>query len=352
VGVKDLNVRKFDFGHVKWVSTAVWALLLSIFLFDLVTPPEDISVCLAYAIPIFLSLYEERPRPLFYASMATALSLAGWLVQPSSNIGALLVATHLSMAIITQWLVAFLVRLQRHRLADMSDRTESQRRFVNVLSHEVGTALTVVAGQASRLTRLSAQISPNDVKQRAEKIRNAARRIELIIDRIRFASSLGDGSIPIERGAVNLNLLLQQLTEQLREETPDRVIDLIQPKEPQIIDGDDTLIRQMFENVITNSIKYSPNYQTISVTITKRDAHVRVLVVDRGSGMSRYDLERIRSPFYRGDNSIGTSGTGIGLYVVDRIVEAHKGHISIDSAPGAGTTVAIDLRQAAESART
>jgi len=241
-----------------------------------------------------------------------------------------------------------MVRLQRQHVAAMLEKAESQRRFVNILSHEVGTALTVIGGQASRLMKFAV---PQDLKLRAEKIRDAARRIELFIDRIRFASSFGDGTIPIERGAVNLHTVLQQLTEQLREENRGRVIELSLYPEPQIVAGDEMLIRQMFENVIMNSLKYSPTDRKISVSITKRDSLARITIVDHGSGMSQYDLSRIRSPFFRGENSKGISGTGIGLYVVEQIVEAHKGRLFIESALGAGTTVVLDLPQSAEVAR-
>jgi signal transduction histidine kinase len=344
---RDPNVKTHNL-IAQPVSIAIWAMLSAIFLFDILTPPENISVCLAYAVPIFLSLYETQPRPMLYASTATVLSLIGGLIQSPAAISRVIVAANLLIAIVLQWLVALLVRLQIQHVTAMLEKAESQRRFVNVLSHEVGTALTVIGGQASRLTKLSV---PEDLKRRAEKIRDAARRVELFIDRIRFASSFGDGTIPIERGAVNLHAVLQQLTEQLREENRGRVIELSLYPEPQIVAGDEMLIRQMFENVIMNSLKYSPTDRKISVSITKRDSLARITIVDHGSGMSQYDLSRIRSPFFRGENSKGISGTGIGLYVVEQIVEAHKGRLFIESALGAGTTVVLDLPQSAEVAR-
>jgi signal transduction histidine kinase len=330
------------------VSIAIWAMLSAIFLFDILTPPENISVCLAYAVPIFLSLFEVRPRPMLYASTSTVLSLVGVLIQLSTATNRMLVVANLLIAIAIQWLVAALVRLQRQRLSDMLEKAESQRRFVNILSHEVGTALTVVAGQALRLTKLSVQPALNDLRLRAEKIRDAAHRIEAVIDRIRFASSLDDGTIPVERSAVNLHAVLQQLIEQLKEENYHRVIDLNLCSEPQIINGDEMLIRQMVENLIVNSLKYSPTHETVSVSISERDQGARIAIADHGSGMSQYDLSRIRAPYYRGDNSKGISGIGIGLYVVEKIVVAHNGRLSVKSSPGVGTTVVIDLPKSSE----
>jgi signal transduction histidine kinase len=334
------------------MGAVLWTLLAAIFLFDIFTPPENVAICMAYTVPIFMSLFEMRPRALFYASITTVLSGLGWLVQSEAAIGEVLVASNLLVAIVFQWLVAILVRLQTQRFNDALERAETQRRLVNVLSHEVGTALTVVTGQASRLVKLSAQLEPSNLKQRAEKIRDAALRIDMIIDRIRFASFLGDGSISIERGAVNLHTLLRQLKEQLEDENRGRTIELDLCEEPQVVNGDEVMIRQMIENVILNSVKYSDTLGRISVSLTRRVGVARIAVVDQGSGMSEYDLARVIDPFYRGENSRGVSGTGIGLYIVQQIVKAHKGLISIESALGVGTKVAIDLPQSTKLAQT
>jgi signal transduction histidine kinase len=251
------------------------------------------------------------------------------------------------IAIITQWLVATLVGLQQRRLADMQDKAEFQRRFVDILSHEVGTALTAVAGQAYRLTKLSQNLAPGDLRLRAEKIRNAAERIEAIIDRVQFASALGDGTIPIGHGSVNLHNIIQQLAEQLKEEQQPRSIELRLCAEPQVVNGDEMLLRQMLENVIMNSIKYSPADAPISINLAKYGSLSRITIADRGSGIPQHELQRVRIPYYRGENSKGTSGAGLGLYLVERIIEAHKGRFFIDSEIGQGTKVVIDLPQTA-----
>jgi signal transduction histidine kinase len=329
------------------VTIAIWAPLASIFLLDILTPPDNISVCFAYAIPIFVSLFEVRPRPMLYAGTATVLSLVGtFILRPSVASTIVIIADRL-IAIITQWLVATLVGLQQRRLADMQDKAEFQRRFVDILSHEVGTALTAVAGQAYRLTKLSQNLAPGDLRLRAEKIRNAAERIEAIIDRVQFASALGDGTIPIGHGSVNLHNIIQQLAEQLKEEQQPRSIELRLCAEPQVVNGDEMLLRQMLENVIMNSIKYSPADAPISINLAKYGSLSRITIADRGSGIPQHELQRVRIPYYRGENSKGTSGAGLGLYLVERIIEAHKGRFFIDSEIGQGTKVVIDLPQTA-----
>lgn len=329
------------------VRVAIWVSFASIFLFDVLTHPENVSACFAYTIPIFVSLFELRPQPFLYAGIATALSLMGSFVEPSGELPIAAILSNRLIAIATQWLAAMLVQVQYRRHADMQREAEFQRRFVDILSHEIGTALTAITGQAYRLTKLSAKLTPGDLMMRAEKIRNAAERIEAIVDRVQFASSLGDETIPIQRHAVDINAMMQRLTDQLKEDQQGRTIELKLCPETPLVEGDETLLRQVLENVIMNSVKYSSRGSPVLVSTTKRGSAVRVAIADCGNGIPRHDLSRILEPYYRGLSSKGTSGAGLGLYFAERIVEAHKGRIWIESEVGKGTTVTIDLPQSA-----
>ena len=338
------------FVGTRGVRVAIWVLLASIFLFDVLTHPENVSACFAYTIPIFVSLFELRPQPFFYAGIATVLSLIGSFVEPSGELPIAAILGNRLIAIATQWLAAMLVQVQYRRHADMQREAEFQRRFVDILSHEIGTALTAITGQAYRLTKLSTQLTPGDLMVRVDKIRNAAERIEAIVDRVQFASSLGDETIPIEHHAIDINAMMQRLTDQLKEDQQGRPIELELCPEPQLVEGDETLLRQAFENVIMNSVKYSSQGSPILVSTTKQGSAVRVAIADRGNGIATHELTQILEPYYRGLSSKGTSGAGLGLYFAERIVEAHKGAIWIESEVGKGTKVTIDLPQSAKSA--
>jgi signal transduction histidine kinase len=232
----------------------------------------------------------------------------------------------------------------------MHEKAEFQRRFVDILSHEVGNALTTVTGQAYRLGKLSEQLSPSDLRLRAEKIRTAAERIQGIIERVQFASLLGDGTIPVGRGSVDLHAILQKLVEQLKEEHPGASIEIDECPAPRVVNGDEMLLRLVFENVILNSIKYSPADAPIRISMGGDVSKSRIAVVDAGSGIARHELPRVRIPYYRGQNSKGTSGAGLGLYLVERIVEAHQGKVLIRSELGNGTEVVIELPNSADPA--
>jgi len=328
------------------VCAAIWALFASILALDFITSRENVSVCFAYVIPIFVSLFEARPRPVFYAAVASVLSLAEPLLQPPpDDLSIVEEIGHRLVTVLTQWLAAMLVRLQLRLLADAQDKAEFQQRFVDILSHEIGTALTAVTGQAYRLTKLSERLAPTDVVVRAEKIRKAADGIQAIISRIQFASSLGDGSFPAGQNSINLHAVIREVVEQLKEEQRGRCIDLDVCPKPLLVQGDEMLLRHVFENVIANGIKYSPPDAPISISIREHGSAVRVAIADRGRGIPQDDLPRVCTPYYRGENSRGIRGTGLGLYVVERIVDAHRGRLLIESAVDQGTRVTIELPQ-------
>jgi len=330
------------------LRAAIWVFVASIFLVDLFVPPQNvanIAVSFAYVVPILATLFEARSRPLFLAGMATTLSLAGYFVPPNEVVELELTASRL-IAVLHQWVVALLVVLQKRLFVDALSKAEFQRRFIDILSHEVGTALTTVIGQAYRLTKLADALSPRDVRTRADKIRKAGDRIQAIVARIQVASSLGDGTIPLGQRPIDLQVVIRELTERLGEEHQ-RPIDMSLCPKPQFVHGDEMMLRHMLENIMTNSIKYSPAHAAISVSTAELGSDVCVTITDYGRGISRDELLRVRSPYYRGENSQGICGTGLGLYLVEQIVTAHRGRFSIESEIGQGTKVTVALPQAA-----
>lgn len=321
--------------------TGVMLVLLcgAIFVLDLNLPPDDVTTGFAYALPIVATLLQPRPRPLLIAAVSAALSMAGLAILPPTK--PLTIGVNL-IALVTQGLVATLVHLQLRRLDDAREYAELQRRFVGILSHEVGTALTTVSGQAYRLTKLADHLSAEDLRVRAEKIRRASDRIHGLVDRIQFASRLGDGSFPVGRSPVDIAALLAQVVEQVREDRTGTRIDFT-PAAPMLVAGDETLLRVVFENVVANAVKYSAPRAPVTIAVRDAGSDVRVTVVDLGSGIPQDELAKVRSPYFRGENSRGTRGAGLGLFIVARLVEAHRGRLTIHSQPTRGTSVTIDL---------
>ena len=105
--------------------------------------------------------------------------------------------------------------------------------------------------------------------------------------------------------------------------------------------GDPARLRQVFINVLDNAIKYSPKGGVITIELLTDASNAYVSIMDQGPGISPEDLENVRIKFYKGKGAV--RGSGIGLAVVDEIMQAHGGALDIQSEVGHGTTVTLRL---------
>jgi two-component system phosphate regulon sensor histidine kinase PhoR len=112
-----------------------------------------------------------------------------------------------------------------------------------------------------------------------------------------------------------------------------------------MINGDPDRLEQVLINLVDNAIKYSPAGSPVSVTVSGSAEEAQFGVTDRGIGISEDQMELIFDRFYRVDNkdARGAKGTGLGLFIVKAIVEAHGGRIWLDSTPGQGSTFHVAL---------
>jgi signal transduction histidine kinase len=106
-------------------------------------------------------------------------------------------------------------------------------------------------------------------------------------------------------------------------------------------------IAQAVTNLVSNAIKYSPPEEPIDVVVSAMSESVCIEITDRGVGIPREELNRIFEPFRRGGSRSLVPGTGLGLYNVQRIVQAHAGRVEVDSVPSVGSTFRIVLQRTA-----
>jgi len=110
-----------------------------------------------------------------------------------------------------------------------------------------------------------------------------------------------------------------------------------------LIKGDEYQLRRALLNIIDNAVKYTGKGGNITINIVERETLVRIAVTDSGIGISPENIPLIFNRFFRTDKSRASEGYGLGLSISKSIIEAHNGTISIESNPGQGTTVNIDL---------
>ena len=156
-------------------------------------------------------------------------------------------------------------------------------------------------------------------------------------------SRIETGQLSIEWQPIDLCALLSQVVDEVQPALGQRVIELQQPGRPLIIQGDELRLYQVFDNLLQNAMKYSPEEMPILVTIAQHEAQVCVDVQDRGIGIPEAALPQLFERFYRAENvqAANVSGLGIGLFIVKEIVHLHGGEITVKSTEGQGSTFTV-----------
>ncbi len=226
-----------------------------------------------------------------------------------------------------------------------------QRNFVSMASHEFRTPMTIIDGHARRLIKLKDSMSPAEIGERAGKVRSAVLRMTQLIENLLNSSRLIDGGVGGGGGGgqyfhpaeMDMAALLQEVCQLHREMVPGAHIAERIAAAPMPMVGDAKLLFQVFSNVLSNAIKYSPDGGVIAVDAAMTTEEVVVAIADHGIGVPTADLDRLFERYHRGSNVSGIVGTGVGLYLVKMVVDMHGGAVTVDSKEGEGSRFAIRL---------
>jgi PAS domain S-box-containing protein len=212
--------------------------------------------------------------------------------------------------------------------------------FVSVISHELKTPVALIKGYASTLNRADAAWDPETLRDGLSVIEEEADRLNVLIDNLLDASRIQAGVFKLDLGDVSLERLARKVVEGFSLQTDAHQFELGFPADLPSVVADETRLRQVLDNLVSNAIKYSPAGGTIRIGAWRDDDSVTVYVADDGIGIPYAEQSRLFESFYRVDSGLRrqTKGTGLGLYLCKAIVEAHHGHIWVRSEPGKGST--------------
>jgi PAS domain S-box-containing protein len=218
--------------------------------------------------------------------------------------------------------------------------------FVATVSHELRTPLAAVYGAALTLAErdLSGREDVRDalVAQIAEQ----AARLAAIVEDILLTGELDAGGLRLEPAEVDPIALARASVEAARARLGEGArIELVAPEDVGSISADAGRLRQVLDNLIDNAVKYTPGRGSTEVRIDAGERVVSISVADEGIGIPTDEHDRIFEKFYRLDpaQADGVGGSGLGLYVCRELVERMHGRISVESAPGQGSTFTLEL---------
>jgi two-component system OmpR family sensor kinase len=220
-----------------------------------------------------------------------------------------------------------------------------QRNFVSMASHEFRTPLSIIDGHAQRLIKMKDRLAPDEIDERAGKVRGAVLRLTHLIENLLDSSRLIDAGAGLyfHPEEIDLLALLHEICQLHREIAPGSQIEERFGTAPLQLVGDPKLLFQMFSNLLSNAIKYSASGDLVEISAGLDAGQVLVSVKDNGIGIPAKDIDQLFERYYRGSNVSGIVGTGVGLYLVKMVVEVHGGEIAVESTEGEGSTFSVRL---------
>jgi two-component system, OmpR family, sensor kinase len=361
VGPEPVTIGSVDKSAVQWrvVSVRAPSGRLVTVAYDLsdiqqtVRSLELLQIGIGTAVLLVLGLagswvVHRSLRPLTEVEKTAAAIAAGQLDRrvperdPRTEVGRLSQALNGMLAQIQRAFASSEASAEKARSSE-----ERMRRFITDASHELRTPLTTMRGFAE----LYRQGAARDMEMVMSRIESESRRMGLLVDDLLLLARI-DAQRPIEQTRVDLLALASDAVHDARAVAPNRKITmevLDGPGIPEVL-GDEPRLRQVLGNLMTNALEHTPESADITVRVGT-DADDAILeVVDEGPGMSQQDALRIFERFYRTDSSRAriSGGSGLGLSIVDSLVNAHGGIVTVTTAPGQGCRFYVSLPRIAE----
>lgn len=241
----------------------------------------------------------------------------------------------------------------REAVQDLTRLNEAKNEFVATINHELRTPLTSIIGYVEILKGFSTSENDANFRKYLDIIdRNADVLLELV-EGILLLSALETANKPSEMTNCDLVEICEKAVVILESEIESASLTVEAQydfRDNFYVYGNSNQISQIFRNLISNAVKFSPAGSKVKIIIAHHSdmdhrQFVRVEVKDEGIGIPEKDLQHLFSRFFRASNATENDipGSGLGLAIVDRIVTLHQGEITVDSVVGRGTTFRVDL---------
>ncbi|MEE3809531.1 HAMP domain-containing sensor histidine kinase [Lysinibacillus fusiformis] len=224
---------------------------------------------------------------------------------------------------------------------DLEKMVKSQQSFISNISHEYQTPLTSINGFAKALRQK--KLTMEKQHQYLQIIERESQRLSHLSRNVLKLSSLQNDTHVLEKSEFDVSEQIREVIISLEPQWSKKEIDFSLSIDNHKIMGDKMLLYQVWYNIINNAIYFSPEKSTITILIHSLDSDYVFLIKDQGPGISKEDIKNVKEPFYKGKN-IMSKGNGLGLSIVESIVEKHKGSISLKNL-SKGLSVRIQLNK-------
>ena len=242
---------------------------------------------------------------------------------------------------------SMILRQERETMIDQLQEhiqtLQIQDDFISTLSHELKNPIGFIKGYTTTLLRQDTIWSTENQNEFLQIIDQETDRLKELIDNLLDSSRFQSGNTTLNVQLLRIDALLNDVISHARIHHPDLQINLDLRQELPTLQGDPRRLKQVFDNLVSNAAKYAPG-KPLLFRIYKEPQGITVDVKDTGPGIPTKDLEKVFERFYRSEaHNQDTRGSGLGLFICKKIIEAHQGQINATSIPGKGTTIHVFL---------
>ena len=230
---------------------------------------------------------------------------------------------------------------------ELESVSQMKSNFLSIVSHELRTPLTSVKAYNETLMDNIESIETDTVRDFLKVMGEENDRVIALVDNILNYSCMENGHLKVEKAECDLGSLIEEVHAGLENRMlTERVNSEVKlPRKKVVLDADRELIRQMFHNLISNAIKFTPEGGCVTITLEEEAAAARIVVQDTGKGIPEDQLEKIFERFHQVDASDTREhgGSGLGLAICKNIVEWHDGSIWVENVKEAGARFTVML---------
>lgn len=316
---------------------------------DFITDVGDVWVVLWAAFLVAAAGAAFRYLPLWAAYLTGAAIVLAGTAAPyvAFNSGHVLPFT---MSASAGWMGGITATAYYHLVTRRNlKRSEAERaryqQAMHFVTHEMRTPLSAIQGSSELITRFA--LTDEKRKQVAQLINSESKRLARMVEIFLNVERLSAGQMELKKEHIPVADMVALCVERTRPLAERKNIAIhLQPIATDLeLTGDRELMEYACYNLLTNAVKYSPQRTEVTVTGARDGSHVRIAVQDQGIGMDQKEVKQIFRKFYRTKKAeqSGEAGTGIGLSIVQQIVEQHGGQIDVVSEPGKGSCFTLVL---------